>query len=359
MVLENKSYVPTLAVRPSEMSGLEFLPGASKDRMTPCFLLAPWANSNSLERTIERIERAFPNRNYFLDLDRDYQITNLESEPQRELAELLNPANNFRNWLDFVAEHERVWPCLQSRGQTTEMMRAQLAAFQDLGRPFCMRIVRDRFPSNFFEIVDAFAAAGTADFAILLEGGWTRDPLTLSLWFDGIISGNLSNLDASVPVIPSCTSIPKMFTEYNSTDPIAIEFNNRQLLAQIKGSTNRARLVYGDWGSTRPREISGHARRPHDRIDFPLDNAWIVVRNRDLDWDFNQAARKIIESEFWKGNLGVWGEEMISQTAVNLNLGINTPQKNVAARVNIHLHRQSFFGAGQVDPAQFDEDWQD
>lgn len=38
------AYVPTLVVRASEMNGLEFLPDATKKRMLPCFLLAPWAN---------------------------------------------------------------------------------------------------------------------------------------------------------------------------------------------------------------------------------------------------------------------------------------------------------------------------
>ena len=105
MVLENKSYVPTLAIRASEMNGLEFLPGATKDRMTPCILLAPWANSLTLDRAIDRTQRAFPNRNYFLDIDRDYQFTNLESGPQQELARLMEPDNAYANCVVFVGRH--------------------------------------------------------------------------------------------------------------------------------------------------------------------------------------------------------------------------------------------------------------
>ena len=164
MILENKGYVPTLAVRASEMNGLEFLPGATKDRMTPCFLLAPWANSNALERTITRIERAFPHREreYFLDLDRYYQLTNREdSVPQQELDRLLDPAGSFANWVGFVGEqHDRIWPCIQTRGQTEAEIRTQIKAFQAQGRPYCMRIVLDRFPENIDEVVSAFAAGG-------------------------------------------------------------------------------------------------------------------------------------------------------------------------------------------------------
>ena len=212
MSLESKLYTPTLAVRASEMNGLEFLPGATKDRIMPCFLLAPWANSNSLERTITRIERAFPNRPYFLDIDRDYKSTDLESEPQRELEQLKSSENCFANWVAFIEEHEFILPCVQTSGQSEAEIRKQIDAFQTLDRPYCMRLFVDRIPSNIREIVDAFAAAGSADFAIILEGGWTNDPLSLAARFSGIIAGSLQVIDASVPIILSCTSIPKMFT---------------------------------------------------------------------------------------------------------------------------------------------------
>ena len=359
MFLESKVYVPTLAVRASEMNGLEFLPGATKDRMAPCFLLAPWANSNSLERTITRIERAFPNRTYILDIDRDYQFTNLESDPQRELAQLMDRADCFRNWIDFVESHENVWPCIQSRGQSEAEIRTQIEAFQAQGRPYCMRIVRDRFPDNIEEIVNAFAAGGAADFAIILEGGWARDSLSLAVWFTGVIAESLQPIDATVPIVISCTSVPKMFTAFSSDDPVAVVFNNRQLLDHVTRNSNRAHVIYGDWGSTRPRDIGGYANRPLDRVDYPTEGAWHIARNKEKGWGFKDAALAIVDIPEWNGNLGIWGEEMIQNTTINEELGIDTPQKNVAARVNIHLHRQAFYGRPPVDPSEFDEDWQD
>ena len=358
MVLENKSYVPTLAIRASEMNGLEFLPGATKDRMTPCILLAPWVNSRTLERAIDRVQLALPNRNYFLDLDRDYQFTNLESQSQQELARLLDPANAFSNWIDFVKQHDRVWPCIQSRSQSEGGIRQQITAFQKMERPYCMRIVRDRFPNNFNEIVSAFSAGGAADFVIILEGGWTRDPLSLAVWFSGVIAEGLQNIDANVPVILSCTSMPKMFSAFSGITQVP--FNNRQLVEQISRNSNRNTVIYGDWGSTRPREPGGFANRPLDRIDYPTENSWYIVRNKDEEWDFESAAEELVENTaIWDGNLNIWGEEMIYQTSINEEIGIDTPQKNVAARVNIHLHRQAFYGVPGLDEMNFDEDWED
>ena len=327
--------------------------------MTPCFLLAPWANSNSLERTITRIQRAFPNRPYFLDFDQDYQLTNLESEPQRELEKLGETANGFENWIQFVEEHVNVWPCVQTKQQSRAQIIHQIRAYQALERPYCLRIVKEHFPNNIDNIVAALASAGTSDFAIILEGGWTRDPLTLAAWFVGILSGSLRQIDAVIPVVLSCTSIPEMFTSFDSREPTTVSFENRLLVQQVARTSNRARIIYGDWGSTRPRKNGSFASRPFDRVDYSTENAWIIARNKKDRWTFREAANAIVKSSQWDGNLGVWGEEMIVNTSINQELGIDTPPKNVAVRVNIHLHRQAFFGQPPLDPISMDEDWQD
>jgi hypothetical protein len=359
MALENKTYVPTLAIRASEMNGLEFLPKKTKERMTPCVLLAPWANSLSLEKAVERAERAFRQQNYFLDIDRDYEFTNLESPPQRELVGLLNPNNAFENWCQFVAEHEWIWPCIQTQGQNENNIRTQIERFQNAGRAYCMRIFMHRAPSNITEVISAFAASGAADYAIILEGGWTQDPLSLAGQFDGTIGGLLQSIDATIPIILSCTSMPKMFTEFDG-GITSVKFTNRELVDQIKRRrANRSRIIYGDWGSTRPREPAAFANRPLDRVDYPTRSTWDIARNKTDNWDFKKSAQAIVGSAHWDGNLGIWGEEQILNTTLSPALGIDTPQKNVASRVNIHLHRQAFYDTGNVGGMNLDEDWED
>lgn len=358
MVLENERYVPTLAIRASEMNGLGFLPEATKDRMRPCILLAPWAGSHALERAVGRVQQAFPNRNYILDIERDYKFTSPKSPSQQELEHLMDPANSFANWVGFIEQHEMAWPCIQSSNQSEAEIRQQIKAFQALGRPYCMRIVRDRFPGNIDDIVSAFAAGGAADFAIILEGGWTRDPLSLAVWFERRIAESLQAIDANVPVVLSCTSMPRIFSQFSGVT--RVPFNNRQLVDWISRRSNRTTVIYGDWGSTRPREPGGFAIRPLDRIDYPTPDAWFIVRNKDEEWDFKAAAEELIKnSGGWDGNLNIWGEEMICGTTISKEIGIDTPQKNVAARVNIHLHRQAFHGQPGLDTMNFDEDWED
>ncbi|MDP3196140.1 beta family protein [Tabrizicola sp.] len=359
MVLENKTYVPTLAIRASEMNGLEFLPGATKERMAPCILLAPWANSSSLQKSLDRVEKALRHQNYFLDIDRDYEFTNMESGPQQELVALLNPANAFENWCNFVVEQKWVWPCVQTRGQSEADIRTQIERFQEAERTYCMRIFMNRMPGNMAEVVSAFAASGAADYVILLEGGWVQDPLSLAVWFDGMIGGHLQAIDANVPIVLSCTSMPKLFTDFDGGIN-QVPFGNRVLLDQIRQRwANRARIIYGDWGSTRPREPGGFASRPLDRVDYPTQSAWDISRNKSQGWGFKRAAQEIVDSADWDGNLGIWGEVQIVNTTISPALGIDTPQKNVAARVNIHLHRQAFYDAGNPSGMNLDEDWED
>lgn len=105
-----------------------------------------------------------------------------------------------------------------------------------------------RLPENIDEVISAVAASGTADYAILLEAGWTRDPLTLTPWFNGVIQGTLEKIEATIPIILSCTSMPKILTPYDG-GVSKVPFTNRFLFDQIRRRrSNRTRIIYGDWG---------------------------------------------------------------------------------------------------------------
>lgn len=351
----NGVYIPTLAIRPSEMNALEYLPGLSMDRMVPIILLAPWSSARLLGRAMERVERAFPRRRFFLDVDRDYIPTNQKNPAQAQWLELRDPSNRFLAWRNFWINYPEVMPCLQLEVQSEEEIRRQIEDIQAQGREFCLRIELQRMPQNLHAAIAALVDVGTADFTVVIEGGWVRDSLMLHAQAHGLITGVLANLDARVPIAVSCTSMIKGFQEIEGLEEKS--FSNHELLNQIRRSTNREIILYGDWGSTRPRE-DGFGRTPLPRIDYPSDNAWYIARNKDDDWGFQRAAQTIVDSPAWDGNLGVWGEEMIEATAVNPEYAIDTPQKNVAARVNIHLHRQALFGS-DISGIDLDEDWVD
>lgn len=357
MLSERIEYVPTLAIRPSEMNGLEQLPGLTKQHMKPVFLVAPWTSANSLEKAVGRAEKAYPAYSYYLDLDRDYAITNPEAEAQQQLIDLFSPRGGYKNWWKFVGQFVRATPCLQLRDQSKKSILRQIARAQEFERGFGLRINLSRFPENLADVVGALNEIGSADYSIILEGGWVPDALSIMTRMSGIIGSALGDIEADVPIIVSCTSIPKQFHGFSGCH--VEKFSNRMLVEQVARNHNRRRVVYGDWGSTRPRESGEHRRRPHDRIDYPREDEWIIARSREEKWDFRDAADAIVHrSGYWDEEVAIWGTNMILRTLANPRFGINTPQKNVAARVNIHLHRQALYGR-KLQHEDFDEPWQD
>lgn len=352
------NYVPTLALRSSEMNGLEQLPAATKDIIQPVFLLAPWPNAIELMRSVDRIQRAIGDRPFFLDVDRDYTITNTESPAQQQWLDLQDPANNYSNWIGFVESIPHCSPCLQIGGLTRDQTVRQVVSFQEMERTFAVRIELNRMPPNLDDVIAGVNEVGSADFAIMLDAGWIHDTLTTRASLASIIRNRFGMLDANVPIVVSYTTIPKGFAAIEGAD--FTRFDNRTAVTELRQLTNRQTIVYGDWGSTRPRE-RGIAGRPKPRIDLPLRDGWLSARNGPEDWGFADAANEIMNSRRWQevDGSGIWGEYMIRQTALDPAVGINSPQKNVASRVNIHLHLQAFYDNDNLQGLNLDEQWED
>lgn len=355
----NLNYVPTLSIRASEMNGLERLPAATKDRLQPVFLLAPWPNAGELSRATDRIQKAFPHRPFFLDIDRDYLVTNDEAFAQQQWMDLQDPSGNYSNWVGFIETIPLASPCIQVLHQTRAQLVDQILMYQGMGRTFAFRLELNRLPVNIDDVTAAINEVGSADYAVIVDAGWLADTQPARLRVGNLIRTQLANIDANVPVVVSYTTIPKGYANVEGVD--FAPFDNRLFVDELKQLTNRQRIIYGDWGSTRPRthERSGP---PKPRVDLAVRNGWLSARNKDEDWGFRDAAAAILESNEWKqqiDGLGIWGEVMIRQTAVNPSLGINSASKNVSARVNIHLHIQSFFNDGDIRGIDLDETWED
>lgn len=354
----NLNYVPTLAIRQSEMNGLERLPGATKDRIQPTFLLAPWVGSSELMKAIDRIRKAFPHRPFFLDIDQDYLPAHEPTPAQAQWLELRDPANNFSNWLGFVSAVPDASPCIQFADQSAFQIAAQVTAYQEMEKSFALRIELSRMPENIDDVIAGINSVGSADYAVIIEAGWLSNSQPAQFAVVNLIRNTFSSIDAQVPIVVSYTSMPKGYEKIQGSKQI--DFDNRQVLNQIRQLTNRQRLTYGDWGSTRPRE-AGIKRKGPPRIDIALRDSWVCTRNPAEAWGFAEAAEAIIDSDYWAEieGLNVWGEFMIRQTKTDPEIGINSAQKNIAARVNLHLHTQAFYDRHDLIGMNLDEPWED
>lgn len=355
-----QEYLVTLGIRPAELSGLKELPGTTKDRLTPLVLLAPWLSTTPLSRALDKFEESYPSRPYFLDIDTYYHINDKPNEAKELWSRLASAPADLEDWWQLLANYPNANPCLLMAGHAIERVREQIEWARGNNRNFCVRVnlaegKGSGIPPWMPTLVAELAAEGANDYAVVFEFGWVQDPLLVAAVASGYADIFFSTIPPEVPIAISCTSFPKDFTVFDGTD--SHHFGNRNLISQVQQSTNHPRIVYGDWGSTKPRSYEV-ASQPKRRIDYPHDASWIIARNQTKDLTFESAAKRIIVSGFWSGNLGIWGEQLIEGTAQGQAFAIDSMPKMYAARINIHLHRQAFYGQ-LPPPDSLDEAWSD
>ena len=357
--MEVREYLVTLGVRPAEMSGLKELPGSTKDRLTPLLLLAPWLVTTQLSRALDKFEEMYPSRPYFIDVDTYYRVNEKLNEAKALWKRLAQKPADLDVWWGLLEQYPHTNPCLLMAEQPIERAWDQISWARENNRTFCVRMnlaeSGSGIPPWMPELMKKLAAEGANDYAVVFEFGWIPDPLIPVAVATNYTEKYLSEIPPEVPVAISCTSFPKEFTSYDGTTEV--RFANRELVAQVQRNTNHPKIIYGDWGSTRPRSYD-HRSHPKNRIDFPTDNSWVFARNQNDSIDFQAAAERITTSSHWTGDLGVWGEQMIEGTAAEQPFAIDTMHKMIAARINIHLHRQAFYGH-LPPPGALDEEWSD
>ncbi len=358
--MDVQEYLVTLGIRPAELSGLKELPGSTKDKLTPLVLLAPWLATVPLSKALDKFEESYPSRPYFVDVDTYYQLNDNMNEAKELWARLASKPANIEDWWDLLSGYPNANPCILMAGQPIERARSQITWARENNRSFCLRMnlapgFGAGIPQWLPNLVAELASEGANDYTVVFEFGWVEDALQVAALASGYTNSFFSEIPPEVPVAISCTSFPKDFTIFNGTG--FCSFSNRDLLAQVQQGTNHPKIIYGDWATTKPRSY-GHASTPKNRIDYPADTAWLIARDDKENVDFRVAAERIRNSAQWSGNLGIWGEQLIEDTADGQAFAIDTMPKMYAARINIHLHRQAFFGT-LPPPATLDEEWRD
>ncbi len=358
--MEVRDYIVTLGIRPAELSGLKELPGTTKDALTPLVMLAPWLATTPLSRALDKFEEAYPARPYFLDVDTYYRINDNVNEAKEAWSLLAKKPADLASWWALLEKYPNAQPCLLMAEHGIDAVRSQIEWARDRGRSFCIRLNFDEasgagIPPWLPILTKELADEGANDYAVVFEFGWLQDALIAGPLVHGIYKSFLSEVPPEVPICVSCTTFPRDFTPYDGKVPCA--FNNRKLVEQLRKQTNHPRIIYGDWGTTRPRSYE-IASTPKNRIDYPTDDSWIIARDQGGKVSFQVAAKRITEDKAWAGNLGVWGEQLIEGARKGEAFAIDTMQKMYAARINIHLHRQAFFGH-LPPPQSLDEEWTD
>lgn len=327
------------------MKALAQLPAATKDRLFPLIIGRPWPNAKHLVRTWEKIGESIGNRRFAFDLDRTKQNSGGSQPAAEEFDRLFEVRNGFENYYRAISQIEGALPVLRVSGGSIVEFDAQSDHIHNLDRGLILRIEWG-LVSNPISLITTVLTR-FVDVIIFVDVGWSRDILGREMWASSIIE-YVSREYPEIELVVSGSSFPDSFSNIGNRGVVRVE--ERFLYNNLVRRHNSASLVYGDWGSTRPpSDPAPMTNIP--RIDLPTSGEWISFRrNKNLSTEesYGDIAQRVMSDPSWPSALSIWGTYTIDWTARGEPGAIRSPGTAAAARINIHLHRQAFFGVNEI-----------
>lgn len=344
-MLENYPYCPILHARIAEIKALAQLPSATKDRIFPLIVARPWANARQLNRTWEKISDAIGNRRFGLDLDRTRYGRESDRPAQSEFDDLFDRRGGYANYYDAVRQIDQALPVLRVEDDGPARFSVQAGHIDDIERGVIVRLQYGAVNNPIAvarQVIDRFD-----DISFFIDVGWSRDIIGREFWASGIISA-IVEMRPETEIVVSGSSFPDSFAGIGERGEFRVD--ERFLFSDLVRQHNAAVLIYGDWGSTRPPTTESVPMRNIPRIDLPTASNWLSFRrDPDLeDEDYEEIARRVVNDPEWRNVPDIWGAFTIDWTANGEPGAIRSPATAAAARINIHLHKQALFGAGEV-----------
>lgn len=342
-MLENFSYCPLLHARTQEIKALFQLPAPTKDRLFPLIVARPWPNATLLDRTWEKVAEALGTRRFALDLDPTKRNSGSSKLAAAEFDRLFLEAGGFENYYAVVSQIPSAIPVLRISGGHVTQLEQQAHQIAALDRGVVVRLQYGAV-TNPLALVEQVLDLFEDDVSIFVDASWSNDLLSREVWSSQIVQ-RVTDIRPETELVICGSSFPSSFVDIGDrgVNPV----RERYLFDSLVRRHNAAILTYGDWGSTRP-PSDPVPMKSVPRIDLPEASDWISFRrDRDLDddEDYSDIAARVVADAAWPDDLNIWGTYIIECTADGLPGAIKSPAVAAAARINIHLHRQAFFGA--------------
>lgn len=338
------------------MVALQELPERDKDRMLPLFQLRPWVSAARLDSALIRLVEVYGERPCYITLAEPEAIEGRRREVHDELDRLRDPADGFAAWCRFVEERPWIMPALQltDAGQ----FPAQAARLHRLDRGLIVHIESAAIP--FARQIVTSTAASTEngrDVVFLFDFGKQGHNILLRQAEAVGLARLVNELAPEGRTAFSASTFPDGFTTIS--DQAIFE---RQLFDAVARHHGPERLIYSDRGSARAERQTGGGGAPAPRIDYARSVHWNFFRSDDATDRQSayrrEAARLIAREDIWDPDLRLWGTQMIERTSLGDATAITSPARATAVRINIHLHRQLFYG-DEGGLYETDEDWTD
>lgn len=349
------SYMPLLSLRPAELRAIEELPEKTKDRLFPIVVLRPWLSANMLETGLERLADAYDDRPTIVAMSAP-EFPDTLRPVHEQLASLRLPAGGYMEWCRFIADRPNFVPAIQIADP--EHIAEQISCFHALGRGLAIIVDNRSLPGlqALATIVGGLTDGGIDTCFVVDLGKQVSDPLERAVFVASYCTSIRQHCPHAAIAI-SASSFPADFVGREHQ-----EIFERTLFNAVAGQFGAAGLVYSDRGSVRA-EKQGGGGLPKPRIDYPLDREWRFYRTETEGFPgYRDRAMHLLSAtrpdggRIFDANIRVWGTLMIERTAAGDTSAIKTPARSTAARINLHLHRQTFYG-DPVGLHDTDDEW--
>ena len=347
-------YIPLLSVRPAELRALKELPNKTKDRLFPSLTLRPWTTAHHLGSVLAKIEESYGDRAIVVDAGAEEPLEGASRPVHEQLARLRDPTDGYRNWYDFLLEHESYIPTLQLAN--LDQIAPQVGRLAGLERGLVIRVPEYAFGTATGLVQLAKSSIPESKICVIFDYEQkSRELLTRAAATRALAAGILDH-SPNCSIVISASSFPIDFTARTRQ-----EIYERELFNEVRSAVSGGNLIYSDRGSARAERQTGGGGTPAPRIDLAGSGEWSFFREED-DGDraaaYADAAVRAMDDDLWDEELQVWGTQMVRRTAAGDEDAIISPARSTAARINIHLQQQEFYN----DPDEkydTDEEWED
>lgn len=343
-----------LSISVAEMRALEELPERDKDSILPYFQLRPWGASHELEKTLNRLSDAYADRPFLSDISAPSVLDGEPRPVHRQLDALRRPAGAYANWCDFLEDQPSMIPTVQLGDVASLAQQAERLARLQRGLGVYLPAPAFGRATDIGRVVGDVTDGGTEVIVILDLGQRGRDLLGAQAQSAGLVRSLRDHLPSAAISI-SASSFPGDFVGLNDQ-----EIFERQHFNGVRDVV-RGNLIYSDRGSARAQKQMGGGGTPAPRVDLAGAAQWSFFRDGtggDRAAGYEKQAQDAMESDAWDGDLRVWGVQLVERTAGGDRHAIKSPASAAAARINMHLHQQLYFGDAD-GLYETDEEWQD
>lgn len=341
-------YLPTIRSRQAELKGYSELRGGTKDQLRPLVSLGKLGKSDQPARILQSIREAIGDEG-FVDLNTNPGQTCSGFDALRD------PADNYGAWRALFAGDDVLTPVALLRDNATErpFVRQVLQIERDHG----VVAIRSRRPAQELPMLQAALSAvdDVSNLLVVLDFGYVRPSLAAKEQEALRVISALRTIDDTTRIVVMASSFPKAVSAFGDQRG-TLEILERDLHARIGGDDV---AIYGDHAAIYPEPFEPSISRFVPRIDYCLEEAWLYERRRSDDGGYVACARAIVASPDWEEEFAerAWGARMIRQTTQNgaVPAGFGSPSNWIAARVNMHVERQTEV-AGRPPEDEFDDE---